>query len=380
MLKVFSRVTVKVTTLFVSFVSVVLLTATGFATPLEVLYVAESHNGTVSLLTYNVNPQTAVATQVGDLTISASSINPLTIGSQHFVYVWNATSVWVYPTGSNGAPAARPIQQLNFNFAYPVFSFVVDPDGKYAYAATAWHDSQGNSDDAINLFTIDQTTGELTNTQKVVGTYSNYYTYLINFSFGVTGQRLFAQNFDDGPYTCMPGYDYYRVDQTNGDLGPLTNLIQENADCGGTATAAVSDTLTAGQSTCCSSGSGNLQIFNAYTGQQIIFCQASNLAFCGDDVGDLVFDPTSKNIVYPDTDVKTTYMGHLDLKNSTLIQGPSTIPGTPYIHFSPDSRLLYAQYPSRIAAYGFDSSTGALLVHKGFQVTGKATIATATFY
>ena len=94
----------------------------------------------------------------------------------------------------------------------------------------------------------------------------------------------------------------------------------------------------------------------------------------------LVFDPASKNIVYPDFDVNKTFIGHLDFENLQLIQGPSTIPGTPHVYFSPDSLMLYAQTPSWIAAYAFDSSTGNLLVHKGFAVKGKVTIAPATFY
>ena len=360
------------------FVSVALLAASCFAaSPLEVLYVAERQSETVTLLTYNVNPQTAVATQVGSMAVPSSSINPLTVGGKHFLYVWNGSSVWVYPTGFDGAPQAQPTQQLNFNFAHPVYSFLVDPDGKFAYAAVLWRDSHGYSDAAITLFTIDATSGKLTRAHRVVATYSDYYTYLIGFNFGVSGHRLFAKSFDDGPYTCMPGYDFYSVNQTTGTLGPLTTLIQEGADCGGTATVAVSDTLTAGQSTCCSAGSGYLTITNVFTNRQIS-CQAPT--FCGDDAGMLVFDPASKNIVYPDFDVNKTFIGHLDFENLQLIQGPSTIPGTPHVYFSPDSLMLYAQTPSWIAAYAFDSSTGNLLVHKGFAVKGKVTIAPATFY
>ena len=361
------------------FVLVGLLATECFASSVEVLYVAERQNQSFTLLTYNVNPQTAVATQVGTMSVPSASIDPLTIGSKHFVYIWNGSSVWVYPTNSKGIPAARATQQLKFNFAYPVFSFVVDPDGKFAYAAIGWTDSQGNSDVSISLFTIDQTSGGLTSTQKVVATYSNYYTYLIGFSFGVSGHRLFARNFDDGPYTCMPGYDFYGVNQTTGDLGPLTSLIQQNADCGGTATVAVSDTLTAGQSTCCSSGSGYLNITNVVTNQQI-GCQASDLAFCGDDSGVLAFDPSSKNIFYPDADLKKTFVGHLDFTNSKLIHGPSTISGVPLIYFSPDNLLVYTYKADWMRVYTFQASTGKLSVHTGFRLSGRVTVATTTLY
>jgi len=70
----------------------------------EVLYVAgpQGKSG-VSLHTYNVNPQTAVATQVGSpISVRNGSIDPLTIGTNHYVYVWNSTAsgfIGRMPTG-----------------------------------------------------------------------------------------------------------------------------------------------------------------------------------------------------------------------------------------------------------------------------------------
>jgi hypothetical protein len=250
-----------------------------------------------------------------------------------------------------------------------VYSFVVDPNGKFAYAAVLWTDSQGNSDAAITLFTIDPSTGKLTDTGKVVATYSNYYTYLQSFSFGINGSPLFARYFDNGPYTCNPGYDYYHVNQSTGGLGTLTNLTEVAADCGGTAEVTVNDQLTGAVSTCCSTGSGYASITKISTGQQI-FCQASNLTFCGDDAGDIAFDPASENIVFPDIEAKKTYIGHIDFAGSQLIQSPSTLSGTPYIHFSPDSRVLFALYGRRIQINAFQSSTGLILASTSLAVTG----------
>jgi hypothetical protein len=202
----------------------------------EVLYVAERQFGTISLFTYDVNPKTAAAKQVGNpIFIGGSDIDPLAIGNEHYVYVWNPTDVWVYRAAANGAPSAQYSQHLIFNFPYPVNSFVVDPGGKFAYAAVIWPYGQGGDSAAVTLFTIDPLTGTLTDTQQVVATYSDYYTAIYDFSFGIKGNLLFARAFDNGPYTCNPEYDAYSVNEATGALGPLKTLVNVSADCGGTA-------------------------------------------------------------------------------------------------------------------------------------------------
>jgi hypothetical protein len=66
------------------------------ASPVEVLYVAQLQASKASLATYNVNPVTAVAVQVEPtITVEGSSVSPLSIGTKHVIYVWNATDVWV---------------------------------------------------------------------------------------------------------------------------------------------------------------------------------------------------------------------------------------------------------------------------------------------
>jgi hypothetical protein len=91
------------------------------ASAVEVLYVAQSQNSQYALLTYNVNPQSAVATHVGQsVTIAANSIDPLTVNGKHLIYVWNSTDVWTYVTNSKGLPYRTPSQHLTFGFPHPV--------------------------------------------------------------------------------------------------------------------------------------------------------------------------------------------------------------------------------------------------------------------
>jgi hypothetical protein len=58
------------------------------------------------------------------------------------------------------------------------------------------------------------------NLEEAVAQYGpNPYVGLTGFSFGLNGNKLFASDYDNGPYTCEPGYDYYPVDQEDRPSG-----------------------------------------------------------------------------------------------------------------------------------------------------------------
>ena len=80
---------------------------------------------------------------------------------------------------------------------------MINPNGKSAYAALGWGDSQGSETGLyfLRLFTTNQSTGELTNTNKVVASYTNEYTGFLNFSFGQQGIAFFGKYLDDGRVT-----------------------------------------------------------------------------------------------------------------------------------------------------------------------------------
>jgi hypothetical protein len=357
------------------------------ATSTEVLYVNETQSGTSSLLTYNVNPITAASTEVGNpLTVGAPNVVPVTIGSKNYIYLWDGTDIWVYLTNAQGVASSAFSQHLAFSFSYPVNTFLIDPDHKFAYAVVTWQDGQGNSDAAITLYTINQSNGSLTDTQKVVATYSSYYYPLTSFSFGTAGNRMFVGTVDDGPFTCNPGFDYYDVNQTTGALGKITPLIEVNTDCGGTSSVAVTDKFIGVENACCGAGSGTLSIYKeSNPNQAIITCQSSNIPFCGDDAFSLGFDPLSDNIIFPDEDANQTDIGHIDLATSQIVASPSTLQGLPSIYFSPDDKVLYALYPSsraqaqtNILINSFHASTGKITASTSLPVQGTVTVAATT--
>jgi hypothetical protein len=69
-----------------AFMAVLAMTCSAVTSPVEVLYVAQPQGSSISLLTYNVNSETAAAQQVGNpISVGSTSIDPLTIGSKHLI-------------------------------------------------------------------------------------------------------------------------------------------------------------------------------------------------------------------------------------------------------------------------------------------------------
>jgi len=331
-----------------------------------------------SLLTYNVNPKTAVAQEVGQpVKIGASSIDPLTVGSMHLIYVWNATDVWMYSTNANGVPESKPSQHLKFTFRHRVTTFLADPNGKFAYAALTWTDVNSYNHAVIVLFTIDQRSGKLINTGRVVAKYEpNEYIALTGFFFGASGGNLYASYYDNGPHTCGFGYDYYVVNQTTGRLGSLIPLTGVDClDAGGAV--ATTDLVTATDTNCCGRGSGWLEVTRRSTGRTIQ-CSSEMLAFCGDDVSALSIDPASRKIFFADFDVKQVLIGHIDFNTLQLVATSSSIPGLPSVYFNPDSKVVYAVNSNYIGIYAFDSASGNFTASTSLPDSGNVIIATAT--
>jgi hypothetical protein len=351
------------------------------ASSVEVLYLAETKAGRTSLLTYNVNPVTAAATEVGQpVSIGATSVDPVTVGVHHLVYVWNSKNVWSYLTDAHGVPDVEPEQHLAFEFPNPVTTFVADPDGKFAYAGVIWWDSQTETNNAtLYLFAIDPSTGELTNLEEAVAQYGpNPYIGLTGFSFGRNGNKLLASYFNNGPYTCELGYGYYPVNQSTGHLGSLENIV-EGGSCSGNSAVAVTDQIAGGAGGPCGQGCGGISVLQISTGKEIE-CTPSMLTFCGDDVAPsgLYFDPAGKNVFFTDADTSEIYIGHLNFAKSIIIESNSAAPGDPQLFFSPDSLLVYAQYKHNVEIYGFRSSTGMLTTNTSLAIRGKLKITTAT--
>jgi len=346
----------------------------------EVLYLAQPQGNGASLSTYKVNPKTAAAEPIGtSLNIPASSLVPLTIGGTHLLYVWNSTDVWMYKTNPSGVPRKQPSQHLSFGFAHPVQSFLVDPDGKFAYAAVTWYDPQNYSfNTQMMLFTIDSATGKLTNTGQSAANYgpSEYFPLNAIFFLG-SRARLYVEQADDGPHSCGAAYYYYPVNQKTGMLGTLNYLVGWG-DCGVMEVGAVSDRLTVVSDARFGPGSGSVVINNLTSGQQIL-CGPSMAAFCGDETNGLTFDPVSRNLFFWDYDTNQVNLGHINWPSDQLVATSAFILGQPMLFFSPDSKLVYAIGENDVEIYAFASASGTFRASTSFtRTSGAFSVATAT--
>jgi len=361
------------------FTTILLSLSVGAIAQVDVLYVASQSTGSqYSLVTYNVNPTTAAATQAGSpISISANGMVPVTVNGKNYLYVWDSTAVWVYSTDARGVPSGNAVQRMNYGFSHTVTRFLVDPNGKFAYACLSWYDAHYDNLAAIYLFTIDQSTGELTNTNQVVANYGpNQYIQLLDFQFGQTGKRLYAYYADDGPHTCIDGYYYYTL-KTDGSLGPQTSLVYAQDDCSGAGAVAVSDALSGSSSACCGAGSGLVTVVSNANYKQQASCEFSP-EFCADEAAGLYFDPANENAFFADRDTTTTYILHIDFSTSQLESTSYSIPNNWPLHFSPDSRLVYAVNSGDIEIYALQSSTGDLTANTSLTALGRVSVATAT--
>jgi hypothetical protein len=346
----------------------------------EVLYVAAPQSGLPWLLsTYNVDPTTATATQVGSaVDVASSNIIPLTVESLHVIYVWTRTDVWVYPTDANGVPDQIPSQHLSFDVSLPLTSFVVDPNGKFAYAAVSWNDAEQNHRAAIYLLTIDSSNGNLTNTHQLAAVYGpDPFIALIGFNFDVSGKWLFAKYNDSAPFTCDDGYGAYPVNQGTGDLGTFVDMVRVDTECGDIVNLAVSDALTGYSDDCCGPSSGVIRIRRISTGQQVN-CNNGMLHFCGDN-GPLYFDPASQNLFFNDNVLNLLFVARIDFANAQLIptaQLPASFSLT--LQFSPDDRLFYTSQPSGVNIYAFQPNSGKVGASTFLAESGQVALAATT--
>jgi hypothetical protein len=362
-------------------VLVIALSPICFARRVEVLYL-EAYNYASQqalLYTYNVNPQTAATLQVGPVVqVPTTSIDPLTIGSMHVLYLWNGTDLWKYNTNTQGVPQSQGSQHLTFGFPYPVISFVADPDGKSAYAGIGWRNNVYGNYAAVVLFTIDPSTGDLTNTRQVVASYGpNYYIPVTKFLFGGSGRRLyFFEDYSPAPHSCGGEYNFYDVDQKTGALGPGQPLVGWGY-CGAYNTGTFSDSLTAVANAPFGRGSGTLVVDGTFIGQTIT-CTPSMLMFCGDEPWTLSFDPASENIFFGDVDTGLMSAGHIHFQDLQLLPTTFSIPMSD-LFFSPDNKLIYGVTLNEINIYAFDPNTGDISASSLLpRTTGDVNVATAT--
>jgi hypothetical protein len=130
----------------------------------------------VNVLTFNVDPQTLNATEVGqpvklgDPTFVQMATSP----DDHFLYITTydpnqGEHLWVYATDASGVPQTPAVQKLE---ATGLYSIQIQPHTNFAYLMFGSTDSQGNNGDNVVRHVVSSTNGRLFN-PLMVATYTS---------------------------------------------------------------------------------------------------------------------------------------------------------------------------------------------------------------
>ncbi len=342
-------------------------------TSTQVLYVQQD----LSLLTYNVDPSTLQATSVGQalpLTGAAAYVQLIPSPNDHFVYVLSGPTLSqmtlsVYATDISGVPVPPAVQSFG---PAGVTQFIIDPNGKFAYLTRFRTNSQGEYAYEMRLFTINATTGRLTESPKVQVTFAPSFYCAPEFAgFHPNGSEIRYSNFCT-PRDIMSATYYQRsIDSQTGQLGP-EKVIYAFSDSNSSSTDDVRIGYRNINDLNLQSGQTSMRIYPINSGKTPwIDCTAAMLAACGqasqfwqDIYGQYLLLSVSTGLEI----VKIDWTG------KRIVDTGNSIQEDPY--FSPDDSILYgASYGvnTYIQIYGFDRSTGAL-------TTGEQIAVSPTFW
>ena len=341
------------------------------STPVDILYLQQNS----SILTYDVNPQTADASEVGQpLAVDATYYSIIPAPNDHSLNIlWtdasNKEHLWVYDTETSGAPQAQPVQKLSLT---SVWQFLANPNGKFDFALGRWMNSNGEYLENIRLFSVNPTTGTLTESPQVQAGYGpNYYFTAALFGFNPSGSELYDTwnvNFDG---EAASNYYSRTVNPNTGTLGPNVNLFAwddwVSSDQVLLANNLIIDLSRPGQAPQPQSINIYPLVPNSTTPE--IVCNTAMLAACGWAQG-MALDPSGQYLfltpTYPFlTSDNVTEVAKIDLATKQIVNTGYSIPGSPQILFSGDGRLVYAvtlnyEGDSTVQIYKFDKTDGAV--------------------
>jgi hypothetical protein len=349
------------------------------STPIQVVYVIDG----TSLLTYNVDPQTLNATQVG---------TPITVGgltgygvlipspNDHSVYyvapnAQGTDHLWVYATDASGVPQAPAIQVMTVK---GFWGMQLDPLSNFAYLVSkSPNNSSYQATYYMKRYTVDPVSGKLS--QPLVEA-----TYLLpdDPSGADCGLELFGFNpaattFYDG--VICNNHDnntgtYYKrtLNSQTGALGPDVQIYSWNSGYEGVSFVhnLMFDFVTPNDF---QQGIDYVNIDPVKPNTTpVVHCTANMLEACGNAGG---FVHPSGKYLFMQISQDTTQIERVELGQHKIVDTGNYIP-YPFGRFSPDGSLVYAILNQSsgylIEIYGFNATSsavrpgGAIYVPSGF--------------
>jgi hypothetical protein len=337
----------------------------------QVVYVVEGN----TIVTYNVDPQTLNATQVGSLNINGSAeyYGLFPSADDHFLYLvaFNSNStktLSVYATDASGAPQAPATQQFNANYFYGI---QFDPRANFAYAVYGLPYDAYNTAYHIFRYVVDPKTGKLSNRVSEAtyilsnGAEGSTYCEVGLYGFNPAATTLYdvvsCSGHDGGDYT------YYErtLNTKTGALGPDVQIYSWSYGTEGRneliqfVGSHMFDFVTPNNY---QTGANSLDIYPLVpnTSKPQIHCTSTMLAACGAGPG--VAHPSGQYLLMW-TSQTTTEVDKVEFSQRKIADTGNYIP---YANatFGPGGTLIYAaNYAGSgysIEIYGFNATTGAV--------------------
>jgi hypothetical protein len=347
------------------------LAASAPSSAVQVVYIA----GGSTLTTYNIEPQTLQATQVGTLALPQSVYpNLVTSPNGQFLYYTayqnvsdDGLTLYVYDTNASGVPAATPVQQIK---AGSLAGLSVHPSGKFIYSIAMGPPNQQQQTTPFSVVRnlINPKNGKLSEPateatyQLETGSSSNdcYFSLL---GFNSEGTTMYDGIICSGPHgSGSATYNERSVDLQTGVLGPDQELYNYSYYAGSeTVNVQFANNLLFAFVGYFNQGP-NANLVDVYQTSNpstpAINCTTAMLAICG-DFGSALAHPSGE-YVFLSGSTSVTDIGAVNLSTQQISQ-TSSIPY--YVgKFSPDGTIVYAttyvNSTSEIELYGFDVSTG----------------------
>lgn len=336
----------------------------------QVVYVVDGS----TLTTYNVDPQTFQATQVGTLTLQQSTYpSAITSPDGRFLYytAYQNTSqqgekLYVYRTNVLGVPQTPPVQEHSIN---GIYGFAITPAETFLYAIRSSPAGPAYNNYMILRYVLDRGTGKISQPQTEAtytlgsGLGGSEFCSPSIFGFSASGNEMY--DVVGCSYHGGNSATYYErsLDRQTGMLGPDQQVFGTNSSNGSYSYAQFVKDLIFNfvMPNDYQQGVNYLDIYpqlNAST--PLIHCTATMLQACGYDSG--VAHPSGQYVFMLNAQ-GTTEVDRVELSQKKIV-GPTG--SMPYAvqQFSPDGTIAYAAPYStgalQIDIYGFNLSTGAL--------------------
>lgn len=340
-------------------------------TKTDLVYVVKNWPSYAQVLTYQVDPHSAAAREVGTpIRISPNAANPVISADDQFIYFYGGDAgnehIWVYATDAQGAPRRTPVQVLNVSNLY---SLQIAPNSKFAYAVEFATNDQEQTLAKIRMFAVDPRTGLMSNSSELLATYGpngpcgtgwSVLGLLTITGFNKDGSQLQENWFCSAHDWAYNAYYTRSIDQRTGAIGPE---VLRFAASGGDAVyfrknAVIDYTDPAGVL-----GNAVIYFYPPSGGTNAMFsCSSAIIAACGTGYGALP-DQTGRFIFLQES-LKTAEVAKVELAEDRLVDTGMSIPSVA-LQFSPDNLLLYTQKagswlpPFYLPIYAFDQKTGA---------------------